>query len=112
MNEEEDLKDSEEIKYFRETPVETVLGNHVFVLLQVAAVHLAETPPDLVGAQLVIDTVGAMLGAGGTRLGEHVELYRSALAEVQQVFVRAAQPTKNPASASGVEREGETQPAE
>lgn len=81
--------DSEEIAYFRDTPVETVLGNHIFVLLQVAAVHLAQTPPKLDNAQLVIDTLSAMLNAGGERLGEHVALYRNALAEVQQVFVRA-----------------------
>jgi hypothetical protein len=29
------------------------------------------------------------VNAGGERLGEHVELYRSALAEVQQAYVRA-----------------------
>ena len=84
-----DVSDSEQIAYFRDTPVETVLGNHIFVLLQVAAVHLAQTPPRLESAQLVIDTLSAMLGAGGERLGEHVALYRNALAEVQQVFVRA-----------------------
>ncbi|MFZ1062240.1 MAG: hypothetical protein WAN30_02085 [Acidimicrobiales bacterium] len=112
MDEAEDLKSSEEIKYFRETPVETVLGNHIFVLLQVAAVHLAETPPDLAGAQLVIDTLSAMINAGGARLGEHVELYRSALAEVQQVFVRATHTTKSTTSDAIVEPEGETQPAE
>ena len=112
MDEPEDLKDSEEIKYFRETPVETVLGNHIFVLLQVAAVHLAETPADLAGAQLVIDILSAMIKAGGVRLGEHVDLYRSALAEVQQVFVRAAQPAKSTTSGGDAEVEGETQPAE
>lgn len=85
--------ENEEIAYLRSTPVETVLGNHFFVLLQLAAVHLAATPPDLVAAQLVIDTVSAMLQAGGERLGEHVDLYRNALAEVQQVYVRATTST-------------------
>ena len=112
MSEPENLEDSEEIKYFRETPVESVLGNHIFVLLQVAAVHLAETPPDLPGAQLVIDTLSAMINAGGARLGEHIELYRSALAEVQQVYVRAALIPKQDVSGSGAKREGETQPTE
>jgi hypothetical protein len=83
---------SDELQYFRDTPVETILGNHIFVLLQAAAVHLAAQPPDLRGAQLIIDTLGAMLDAGGSRLGEHLVLYRNALAEVQQVYVRAAQP--------------------
>jgi hypothetical protein len=84
------LARAEEIAHLRSTPVETVLGNHFFVLLQLAAVHLAATPPDLAAAQLVIDTIAAMLQAGGERLGEHVDLYRNALAEVQQVYVRAA----------------------
>ncbi len=88
-NDHDNAAESEEIAYFRDTPVETVLGNHIFVLLQVAAVHLAETPPKLASAQLVIDTLSAMINAGGERLGEHVDLYRNALAEVQQVFVRA-----------------------
>ncbi|NNN01310.1 MAG: hypothetical protein HKL86_05715 [Acidimicrobiaceae bacterium] len=84
------INESEEIAYLRTTPVETVLANHFFVLLQLAAVHLAATPPNLSAAQLVIDTVTAMLQAGGERLGEHVDLYRSALAEVQQLYVRSA----------------------
>jgi hypothetical protein len=90
MSNEQDNVESEEIAYFRDTPVEVILANHIFVLLQVAAVQLAETPPQLAGAQLVIDTLAAMINAGGERLGEHVDLYRNALAEVQLVFVRAA----------------------
>jgi hypothetical protein len=87
------IDESEEIAYLRSTPVETVLGNHFFVLLQLAALQLSSTPPDLASAQLVIDTVAAMLQAGGERLGEHVGLYRNALAEIQQLYVRAATPT-------------------
>jgi hypothetical protein len=82
--------ESEEIAYLHSTPVETILGNHLFVLLQVAALRLGDTPPDLAGAQLVIDIVSAMLNAARDRLGEHVDLYRSALAEMQQAYVRAA----------------------
>jgi len=33
--------------------------------------------------------VGAIVREGGDRLGAHVDLYRNALAEVQQVYVRA-----------------------
>jgi hypothetical protein len=80
----------EEIEFLRATPVETVLGNHIFRLIQLAAVHLATTPPNLDQARLTIDVVAAMVQAGGDRLGEHADLYRHALAEVQQVFVRAA----------------------
>jgi len=88
-----DLDMSEEVAYLHETPVEVILANHLFVLLQVAALRLAESPPNLAAAQLVIDTVAAMVSAGGARLGEHVDLYRNALAEIQQVYVRAASGT-------------------
>ena len=90
---EEDFDEAEEIAFLRSTPVEAILGNHLFVLFQVAALRLAETPPNLEAAQLVIDTVAAMVSAAGDRLGEHSELYRSALAEVQQAYVRAKSAT-------------------
>ena len=81
---------NDEIELLRSTPVETILGNHIFHLIQLAAVHLASDPPSLEAAQLTIDVVAAMVTTGGDRLGEHVGLYRNALAEVQQVYVRAA----------------------
>jgi hypothetical protein len=86
---EEDFNEAEEIAFLRDTPVEMILGNHLFVLFQVAALRLAEVPPDLAGAQLVIDTVAAMVSATGERLGEYADLYRNALAELQQAYVRA-----------------------
>ncbi|MGH3733219.1 MAG: hypothetical protein ACRDVC_07595 [Acidimicrobiales bacterium] len=89
----EDFNEAEEIAFLKATPVEMILGNHLFVLFQVAALRLGETPPDLKAAQLVIDTVSAMVNAADERLGEHAELYRSALAEVQQAYVRAKKST-------------------
>ncbi|HTT59598.1 MAG TPA: hypothetical protein VMF33_06070 [Acidimicrobiales bacterium] len=86
----DEFNEAEEIAFLKSTPVEMILGNHLFVLFQVAALRLGETPPDLGGAQLVIDTVAAMIAAAGERLGEHADLYRSALAEVQQAYVRAS----------------------
>ncbi|MFI5035205.1 MAG: hypothetical protein ACHQFZ_03250 [Acidimicrobiales bacterium] len=88
----EDSSTLEEIELLRRTPVETILGTHLFHLIQLAAVHLSATPPQLDQARLSIDVAAAMIQAGGERLGEHAGLYRSALAEVQQVFVRASTP--------------------
>jgi hypothetical protein len=79
-----------ELTYLRETPAEALLANHFFVLAQWAAVHLASSPADLVGAQLVIDVMAALLDSGEERLGPNLSLYRTALAEIQQVFVRAS----------------------
>jgi hypothetical protein len=86
---EEDFNEAEEIAFLRDTPVELILGNHLFVLFQVAALRLADVPPDLEAAQLVIDTVAAIVAATGERLGEYSDIYRNALAEVQQAYVRA-----------------------
>lgn len=86
----EETQRAEEIELLRSTPVDVVLGNHIFHLIQLAAVHLSASPPHLAEAQLIIDVVSAMIKAGDERLGEHVSLYRGALAEVQQVYVRAA----------------------
>ncbi len=90
---EDELNEADEIAFLRATPVEVILANHLFVLLQLAALRLGEAPPDLPAAQLVIDTVGAILDATGERLGEHLELYRTALAELQQAYVRASKLT-------------------
>jgi hypothetical protein len=89
----QEFDEAQEAAYLRDTPVETILGNHLFVLLQLAALRLGESPANLPAAQLVIDTAAAMVNAGGERLGEHVDLYRSALAELQQAYVRATAST-------------------
>jgi hypothetical protein len=86
----ESTDEVDEIELLRETPVELILSNYIFHLIQLATVHLAASPAQLAPAQLTIDVVAAILKAGDDRLGENVALYRSALAEVQQVYVRAA----------------------
>jgi hypothetical protein len=89
----DDVAARDEIEFLRQAAVEDILGNHIFHLIQLAAIHLAATPPQLDQARLCIDVVSAMINAGGERLGEHVGLYRNALAEVQQVFIRASTAT-------------------
>lgn len=80
---------SDEIAYLQSTDAPTIIGNQLFVLLQVATLRLAQTPPEVSQAQLLIDTVAAILSTGAEQLGENLPLYRSALAEVQQAYVRA-----------------------
>ncbi len=87
----DDVDAQTELDYLRDTSGEALLANHFFVLAQWAAVHLASSPPDLVGTQLVIDVMSAILDAGEGRLGSNMSLYRSALAEIQQAWVRANQ---------------------
>lgn len=84
--------ESDDLAYLREAPVESILANHLFVLVQLGALRLAAVPPELDAARLVIDTVGAIIEAAGDRLGEHHGLYRTALSELQRAYVRAATP--------------------
>lgn len=79
-----------EINELSELSAADLLAHHVVLLLQWCAVHLAESAPDLVGSALVIDCLAAMIDRGGERLGDNLALYRSAVAEIQQVYVRAA----------------------
>lgn len=81
----------EEMTYLQEVSADDLLANHIFVLLQWAAVHLASTPPDLEGSRLVIDTLSAIVSQGDDVWGDRGALYRSAIAEIQQVYVRAQQ---------------------
>ena len=81
-----------ELDYLRTTPVTEILGNHFFVLLQVAALRLGDSPPRLEEARVLIDVLTSMMDTGGDSLGEHAGLYRNALSEVQQAFVRASSP--------------------
>ncbi len=89
-----------ELAYLREVPAADLLANHFFVLAQWAAVHLAASPADLAGGQLVIDVMAAMLDAGDERLGPNAPLYRTALAEIQQVFVRATKAARETGAAA------------
>ena len=79
-----------EINYLQLTPLSDILANQLFVLFQLAAMYLGEIPARLGDAQLVIDIATSMINVGDERLGEHREIYRTALAEVQQAFVRAS----------------------
>jgi hypothetical protein len=78
----------EEIEVLRTTPPEVVIANHLFHLLELAAVHLAASPPNLDEARLVIDAVGGVTHALEGRLGEPGPVISDGLAQVQLVYVR------------------------
>ncbi len=80
----------EEINYLRTTPITDILANQLFVLFQIAALYIGETPARLEEAQLVIDIASSIITTGEGRLGEHQTIYKNALAELQRAFVRAS----------------------
>jgi hypothetical protein len=81
--------------------VEDVVANHLFGLWQLALVYLGvATPPDEEGRQpmpdleatrLVIDAVASVLDGIGSRLGEHEQPLREALAQTQMIYVQLAE---------------------
>ena len=83
-----DVMSEDEVRALRATPPEIVVANHVFHLLELAALHLSSEPPQLVQAQLVIDAVAGLLQAVGNRLGEHSELLREGLTQIRLAYVR------------------------
>jgi hypothetical protein len=79
----------------RPTPPEVVIGNHVFHLLELAALHLSASPPQLAHARLTIDAVAGLLHEVSDRIGEHGPLLNEALAQIQLAFVHVAQAQTN-----------------
>ena len=80
----------EEIDALRNAPVDVIVCNHLYHMLQLATIHLSATPPHLAEAQMLIDGVTGLFDAVGTRLGQPQELIREALTQIQLAFVRAS----------------------
>jgi hypothetical protein len=85
-----EMLSDEDLTALRQAPVDVVVCNHLYHMLQLATIHLADTPPRLAEAQLLIDAVGGVVDATGTRLGQPSELIREALTQIQMAFVRAS----------------------
>jgi hypothetical protein len=71
-----------------EAPAETVVVNHVMGLYELAAIHLAATPPRLPAAALAIDAVACLVDGLGERLGPETTTLRDALANIRIAFVQ------------------------
>lgn len=80
----------EEIAALQNAPVDVIICNHLYHMLQLATIHLAATPPHLAEAQMLIDGVTGLFESVGTRLGQPQELIREALTQIQLAFVRAS----------------------
>ena len=72
-----------------QTPAAIVVANHCIGLVELAALHLGQRPPNLADAQISIDALGGILDAVGPRLGENGPPLTQALNQMRMAFVEA-----------------------
>ena len=75
------------------TPAAIVVANHCIGLVELAALHLGQNPPNLADAQVAIDALAGMIDAVGPRLGENGPPLRQALNQMRMAFIEARNAT-------------------
>jgi hypothetical protein len=71
------------------TPAPIVVANHCIGLVELAALHLGQNPPNLADAQVAIDALAGVLDGVGSRMGENAAPLRQALNQMRMAFVEA-----------------------
>jgi len=71
------------------TPAAIVVANHCIGLVELAALHLGQNPPNVADAQIAIDALAGVLDAVGSRMGENGPPLRQALNQMRMAFVEA-----------------------
>ena len=71
------------------TPATIVVANHCIGLVELAALHLGQNPPNLAEAQVAIDALSGMIDAVGARMGENGPPLRQALNQMRMAFIEA-----------------------
>ena len=80
------------------TPAAIVVANHCIGLVELAALHLGQNPPNLADAQVAIDALAGMIDSVGPRLAENGPPLRQALNQMRMAFIEA----KNATGSGGV----------
>lgn len=75
------------------TPAAIVVANHCIGLVELAALHLGQNPPNLADAQVAIDALAGMIEAVGSRLGENGPPLRQALNQMRMAYIEAKSAT-------------------
>jgi len=111
---EEDLATEEELlevaKHLAAAPAEDVVANHCYGLFELAALHLAQQPPEFEKARLAIDALGLLVDGLGDRLGKHAAALTEGLAQIRLAFVRIS--TATPASDGQADPQAKTEQPE
>src|SRR5687767_15409130 len=69
------------------TPAAIVVANHCIGLVELAALHLGQNPPNLADAQIAIDALAGVLDAVGTRMEDNGPPLRQALNQMRMAFI-------------------------
>jgi hypothetical protein len=76
-----------------QTPAAIVVANHCIGLVELAALHLGQNPPNLADAQVSIDALAGIIDAVGPRLGENGPPLRQALNQMRMAYIEAKNAT-------------------
>jgi hypothetical protein len=79
------------------TPAAVIVANHGMGLYELAALHLAEQPPNLAEATLAIDALAALVEGLEGRLGEAEPTLREAVDQLRMAFVKVRARAKSDA---------------
>jgi len=69
-------------------PAADVIANHLMGFYELGAIHLSQDPPNFAEAVVAIDALRITLDGMAGRLGEHEDVLRQALAQIQMAFVQ------------------------
>jgi hypothetical protein len=79
------------------TPAAIVVANHCIGLVELAALHLGQDPPNLADAQIAIDALAGIIDAVGPRMGDNGPALRQGLNQMRMAYIEA----KNAATLAG-----------
>ena len=82
----------------KSVPASVVVANHAMGLYELAALHLADQPPNLTEATVAIDALGALLDGMKGRLGEPEATLCEAMAQIRMAFVQLKNRPQDPAT--------------
>ena len=71
------------------TPAAIVIANHCIGLVELAALHLGQDPPNLADAQIAIDALAGIVDAVGPRMGDNGPALRQALNQMRMAYIEA-----------------------
>ena len=90
----------------KSVPASVVVANHAMGLYELAALHLANQPPNFTEATVAIDALGALLDGMKGRLGEPEATLREAMSQIRMAFVQLKNRPQDP-EATGTGDDGE-----